>query len=96
MISQTTAPEAASPPHVLGYPHHLQLYSMLLFGRLYVQASAECLGDRPNVVSQHLGTMKAKGLLKRTRNGKEVFCEVAYDRIPCLLKCFAPARRPHR
>ena len=92
MITESVVEEAASMLHVLGHSQRLRICGMLLRERLCVNALANRLGDHPNAVSQHLNMMKAMGLLTSTRNGKQVFYEVADNRIRCLLKCFGECK----
>lgn len=83
---------AAASLRVLAHPHRLRICELLLAGRVSVNAVAEHLGIPANAASQHLGMMKAHGLLTSERDGKTVYYRVV-DPRPCwILDCI----RKHR
>lgn len=77
---------------VLAHPHRLRMCELLIGGRLSVSAIAEQIGIASNAASQHLGIMKAHGLLASERDGKTVFYRVVDPRACWIIECI----RKHR
>ena len=79
--------EAATALRVLAHPHRLRICELLMGQRVSVKELAEHLQIPHNAVSQHLGIMKAHGLLASERDGKTVYYRVSDPRPGWLLDC---------
>lgn len=79
--------QAAEALRVLGHPHRLRICELLMAGRVSVNEIAEHLGIPANAASQHLGLLKARGLLAAERDGKTVYYRVADPRPGWILGC---------
>lgn len=78
---------SAEALRVLAHPHRLRICELLTNGRVSVNEIAEHLGIPANAASQHLGILKAHGLLKSERNGKTVYYSVSDPRPAWILGC---------
>jgi ArsR family transcriptional regulator, zinc-responsive transcriptional repressor len=78
---------AAEALRVLAHPHRLRICELLLHGQVSVNDLAADLRIPANAVSQHLGIMKAHGLLGSTRDGKTVYYAVVDPRPAWILGC---------
>ena len=72
---------------VLAHPVRLQLVDLLLIQQISVGELAQKVGIPSAVASQHLNTMRAHGLLKANRQGKQVFYEVVSEEAVHLIAC---------
>jgi len=79
--------QAALVLRVLAHPHRLRICELLLHERVCVHQIAEHLGIPSNAASQHLGIMKAYGILGSERDGKTVFYRVVSPQPGWLLGC---------
>lgn len=79
--------QAATVMRILSHPHRLRICEVLMAGRVSVHDLAEHLGIPANAASQHLGIMKAHGLLAAERDGKTVYYRVIDPRPGWLLSC---------
>ena len=79
--------QAASVLRILSHPHRLKIVELLSGGRKTVGELTECLGLAQNAVSQHLNSMKAHGILDRTRDGRFVYYTVVHPHAKTLLGC---------
>jgi DNA-binding transcriptional ArsR family regulator len=99
MMSETPRPipipldvidRAADTLRVLAHPHRLRIVEYLMVRQFTVGQLADILSIPPNACSQHLNLMRAHGLLRSSRNGKEVYYQVdnphAVQVIECLRK----------
>jgi|SRR5690606_15487169 DNA-binding transcriptional ArsR family regulator len=87
LIPMARLEQAASIFRVLGHPHRLRICELLLGGRVSVNEIAEHLRIPANAASQHLGIMRAHGLLRSERDGKTVYYTVVDPRPAWLLEC---------
>jgi DNA-binding transcriptional ArsR family regulator len=87
LIPMERLEQAAGVFRVLGHPHRLRMCELLMNGRVSVNDIAEHLGIPANAASQHLGIMRAHGLLKSERDGKTVYYAVVDPRPGWLLGC---------
>lgn len=78
---------AASVLRVLAHPHRLRICELLMQGRISVNEIAEHLGIPSNAASQHLGIMKAQGILGSERDGKTVYYRITSPQPAWLLDC---------
>ena len=61
---------------VLGHPHRLAICEILLRRQSSVGELGDRLGLKQNVVSQHLGMMRAHGIVAPRRTGRLIFYEI--------------------
>lgn len=79
--------QAALVMRVLAHPHRLRICELLSRERISVNTIAEHLGIPSNAASQHLGIMKAYGILDCERDGKTVYYRVTSPQPAWLLGC---------
>lgn len=72
---------------VLGHANRLRIVDLLMRNRHRVGELAVTLGLAPNAVSQHLGIMRAHGIVRRRRRGREVLYSVVHPAAKSLLQC---------
>ena len=72
---------------VLAHPHRLRICELLLQSPISVGDLARELGLPANAVSQHLGLLKAYGMLGSRREGKTVYYQVVAPQPSWLLQC---------
>lgn len=87
LIPMERLEQAAAALRVLAHPHRLRICELLLQGRVCVNGIAAHLGIPANAASQHLGILKAHGLLKALRDGKTVYYAVVDPRPGWILGC---------
>lgn len=87
LLPLETLERAAGAMRVLAHPHRLRICELLLQGRVCVTEIAEHLGIPANAASQHLGIMKAHGILNSERDGKTVYYRVIGPQPEWLLGC---------
>jgi DNA-binding transcriptional ArsR family regulator len=63
----------------LADPTRLKIVELVLAGDHNVNALAERLGTPQYNISRHLRILREAGIVVATREGKEVFCEVAKE-----------------
>jgi DNA-binding transcriptional ArsR family regulator len=63
----------------LADPTRLKIVELVLAGDHNVNALAEHLGTPQYNISRHLRILRDAGIIVSTREGKEVFCEVAKE-----------------
>jgi len=90
LIPMERLERSAEALRVLAHPHRLRICELLTNRRVSVNDIAEHLGIPANAASQHLGIMKAHGLLSSERNGKTVYYAVK-DPRPALILGFIRA-----
>ena len=86
-IGQAAIEATAVVLRVLGHPHRLRLLMLLMRRKMCVGRLAEELGIAQNAVSQHLGRMEARGIVRRRREGRYVYYEVCDDIARNLVRC---------
>lgn len=72
---------------VLAHPLRLRIVDLLHERRHTVGELAEALAEPPAAVSQHLGKMKAAGLLDVERHGRLAYYRVTNPACLALLGC---------
>ena|SRR5690606_19718707 len=87
LIPMQRLEQAAAIFRVLAHPHRLRICELLIRGRVPVSDIAELLGIPANAASQHLGIMRAHGLVRSERDGKTVYYSVVDPRPAWLLQC---------
>jgi DNA-binding transcriptional ArsR family regulator len=87
LIPLSVLEQAATALRVLAHPHRLRICELLMGERVSVKELAAHLKIPHNAVSQHLGIMKAHGLLASERDGKTVYYRVNDPRPGWLLGC---------
>ena len=85
---------AASALRVLAHPHRLRICELVMRDRVSVNDIAEHLGIPASAASQHLGILKAYGLLAPEREGKTVFYRVVDSRPAWILTCIREHAEP--
>lgn len=72
---------------VLGHPVRLKIAARLMEGtECNVNAMVEKLGVPQSTVSQHLGVLKSRGLIKSRKKGVENCYYIADDRIKKIVE----------
>lgn len=87
LLSMDRLEQAALVLRVLAHPHRLRICELLLQDRISVNDIAEHLHIPSNAASQHLGIMKAYGILGSEREGKTVYYRVISPQPAWLLGC---------
>jgi len=77
----------------LAHPVRLRIVDALQRGEMCVGDVAEVLGERQAVTSQHLNTMRDKGILASRRDGSRVYYRIYNSSAVKLLHCFATTAR---
>jgi DNA-binding transcriptional ArsR family regulator len=97
MSMETAAAKNRIPPdvldnvaaalRVLAHPHRLRIVELLEGSDLSVGQLAAELGIPQAACSQHLNRMRAYGLLRARREGKEVYYQVSHPHALNVLAC---------
>ena len=87
LIPMERLEKAAAVLRLLAHPHRLRICELLLSRRISVNEIAELLELPGNFVSQHLGMMRAYGLVCSEREGKTVYYRVCSPQPGWLLEC---------
>lgn len=95
-IPVETLEEVAPVFRVLSHRHRLRLVGLLLDERLSVGDLAERAGLAPAAVSQHLGLLRAHGVLEAEREGPSVYYRVVHPGAQAVLRCIRDAYQPAR
>ncbi|UCG47572.1 MAG: winged helix-turn-helix transcriptional regulator [Phycisphaerales bacterium] len=77
----------------LAHPLRLRIVDALQKGEMCVGDVASILGERQAVTSQHLNTMRDKGVLASRRDGSRVYYRIRNSSAVKLLHCFATTPR---
>ncbi len=72
----------------LGHPVRLCIVNGLLTKPCNVTGIQECLELPQSTISQHLAILKARGIIKGTRNGLEIVYSVVDEDVKRLIKAF--------
>lgn len=78
----------------LGHPVRLCIVNGLISKECNVTGIKDCLGLPQSTISQHLGTLKARGIIKGRRNGLEITYSVVDKDVICLMKAFMEEAEP--
>ena len=79
--------QAANCLRTLAHPVRLRLVEHLLHGRYTVGELADICKVRQNVASEHLRLMEHCGLLKRERDGRNIYYSVGHSCLGTLMDC---------
>lgn len=82
-----TLEQVAPVLRVLAHPHRLRIVEVLLQKPVPVTELAAEVKLSPAAVSQHLGQMRANGILASRREGKKVYYEVINQNAVNLIGC---------
>ncbi|MEN9360348.1 MAG: HTH-type transcriptional repressor SmtB [Verrucomicrobiota bacterium] len=86
-IPQENLEHCAAALKVLAHPVRLRLVEQLLAGRWSVTQLAAAVSKPQAEISQHLGKMRAAGLLKAEREGKEVYYGCLDPACATIIQC---------
>lgn len=86
-IAPEVLERVASALRVLAHPHRLRIVELLEADDLSVGQLAAELGIPQAACSQHLNRMRAHGLLRAQREGKEVYYQIANPQALSVLGC---------
>ncbi|SRR5690554_5947658 len=78
----------------LGHPVRLCIVHGLLARECNVTGIQECLKLPQSTISQHLGILKARGIIKGERNGLEITYSVVDEDVIRLVKAFMAEAQP--
>lgn len=87
LIPEAVLEETCQRLKVLTHPQRLRLCELMLAGEAPVGKLAEQMDLRPNVVSQHLNQLRARGIVAPRREGRTVFYRVCHPSAGWLLTC---------
>ncbi len=96
-ISLGALEQVAPVLKVLAHPHRLKIVEILLQQPVSVTELAAQVKLAPAAVSQHLGQMRANGILSSRREGKQVYYKVTNRNAINLIDCIrrnGPGRAP--
>lgn len=79
---------------VLGHPVRLCIVNGLISRECNVTGIQECLQIPQSTVSQHLGILKAHGIIKGKRNGLEITYSVVDEDVIRLIRAFMEEAQP--
>jgi ArsR family transcriptional regulator len=94
-LSMRTLERSAQTLRVLGHPARLKLVELLSNEARNVGELAGLMQLEPHVVSQHLGQMRAYGLVTRQRRGKHVYYRVNHASALGVLRCIQRNEQIH-
>ncbi|MFH1748175.1 MAG: metalloregulator ArsR/SmtB family transcription factor [Planctomycetota bacterium] len=87
LLSPQQAEAVTAVLRVLTHAHRLRICELLLHGSFSVGAVAEKLDLRQSVVSQHLNMLRAHGIVRPERAGRQVYYRVIHPAAGWLLGC---------
>lgn len=79
---------------VLGHPVRLCIVNGLITKECNVTGIQDCLRLPQSTVSQHLGILKAHGIIKGRRNGLEITYSVIDEEVIRLVRVFMEEAQP--
>ncbi len=71
----------------VAHPAKLKIVEMLVPGEMCAGDIEEALGEKQSITSQHLNTMKDKGILAYRRDGAKVYYRIENKNVIKLLDC---------
>ncbi len=86
-ISPAALLRAAENLKAMAHPQRLRLVELLQPGPRSVSELVTETGLAQNVVSQHLGLLKARGIVSSARKGRLVYYAIAHPSALGLLSC---------
>jgi len=87
MIATEVLTRAAEVIKCLGHPLRLRLLEALEPGEKSVGELQEYSGASQTAVSQHLGSLRARGIVDFRRDGTHVFYHITEPKVTAILKC---------
>jgi DNA-binding transcriptional ArsR family regulator len=85
--------ETAAVLKVLGHPDRIRIVGLLMERSRPVGEIADAVALAPNAVSQHLGRMESRGIVERSRDGRNVYYTVSHRIARNLMRCLLGPRR---
>lgn len=85
--------EAAEMLKVMGHPLRIKIVQCLEAGELNVGDIAQAVGLTQSVTSQHLKTMRVRGLLSARRESSRVFYSISRPEIYKIIDCIREGRQ---
>jgi ArsR family transcriptional regulator len=93
-IALPLAPDVLVPLQAVAEPTRARIVSLLGHGEHCVCDVGEMLGLSPALVSHHLRTLRASGLLRERRSGRWVYYSLDLDRLASLRAALADLLTP--
>jgi ArsR family transcriptional regulator len=87
-----TLEETAAVLKVLGHADRIRMIGLLMERSRPVGEIARAVGLAPNATSQHLGLMEARGIVERSREGRNVYYTVSHRIARNLMRCLLGPR----
>ncbi len=87
-----TLDETAAVLKMLGHPDRIRIVGLLIERSRPVGEIAEAAGLAPNAASQHLGLMESRGIVERSREGRNVYYTVSHRIARNLMRCLLGPR----
>lgn len=78
---------AAECLRTLAHPHRLRMIQMLLRGNYTVGELARSCGIPSAMASEHLRLMQRSGLLRSSKEGRNVYYQVAEPHLADIMRC---------
>lgn len=94
MIDPAVLRRAARVIRVLGHPLRLRLLEALERGELCVADLQEMTRTNQAVVSQHLGVLRANGVVEARREGPRVYYRIVEAKVSRILACIRECDLP--
>jgi DNA-binding transcriptional ArsR family regulator len=79
--------EAAGMLKVIAHPVRLAIIRLLKSSRMNVNHIQSGIGLKQSITSQHLNIMAGKGILRREKQGNEVFYSINMKEVFKLMAC---------
>jgi DNA-binding transcriptional ArsR family regulator len=88
--------KAAGVLRAISHPQRLRLAELLIGAELPVKALATAARIRPHIVSQHLKTLRAAGVVAGRRRGRMVFYRLASTDAAAVITAIQRHHQTHR
>ncbi len=93
-IDERVLERAARVIRVLGHPFRLRLLELLETGERHVSDLVAETGHSQAIVSQHLGVLRAEGVVDARRDGSRVFYRITEPKVHKILACIRECDLP--
>lgn len=87
MIASEVLARAAEVIKCLGHPLRLRLVEALESGEKAVGELQDYSGASQTAVSQHLGSLRARGIVDSRRDGTHVYYHITEPKVTSILNC---------
>jgi ArsR family transcriptional regulator len=87
MIATEVLARAAEVIKCLGHPLRLRLVEALESGEKAVGELQDYSGASQTAVSQHLGSLRARGIVDSRRDGTHVYYHITEPKVTSILNC---------